>query len=177
MISGSAGAALLSRARFIAWPLAMASLALVAMRYETLPATLPLTRWSSAPKSWLTALRVPMICLVSLGLVEVLCGSIRRAPNFDRGHALTAVLLLTASWKAAAAAASLLLLPWHFVWLDTLWIGGTTVGIALALWMGKDLMRGGRLRRLSWSRTEAWFGTALVLWVIVLEFPLLHAHR
>jgi hypothetical protein len=161
--------------RIFAWAIGIAALVLVAMRYDSLPAVLPLTRWSSAPKTWLTALRVPGICLLSIGLVEVLCASVRRAPDFARGSLLTAILLLTAAWKSAAAAISLVLLPARLAWLDALWIGLTYVGVGLALWVGKDLRHGGRLRRLKWTKPEALLFAALGLLLLALQIPLLQA--
>jgi len=159
--------------RIFAWAIGIAALALVAMRYEALPGVLPLTRWSSAPKTWLTALRVPGICLLSIGLVEVLCASVRRAPDFHRGSLLTAILMLTAAWKSAAAAISLVLLPARLAWFDALWIVLTYLGLGLALWVGRDLRHDGRLRRLKWTKPELRLVVALGMLLLALQLPLL----
>lgn len=160
----------------IAWSVGVAAVALVALRYEALPSTLPLTRWSAAPKTWLVALRAPAICVVSLGMVEVLCAAVRRAPDFERGDALTATLLLTAAWKAAMAAVSLLLLPQQLLWLDVLWIGVTIAGMSFAVWIGRELLRAGRLRRLLWTRNETGLLLVLTLVLLALELPMLGTH-
>ena len=159
--------------RLSAWSVALGAVAVVALRYDALPETLPLTRWSAAPKTWLTALRVPAICLVSLGLVELICASIRRLPGCDYRRSLTAILLLTAAWKSAASALSLILLPAEILLLDVLWISLTLLGVALALWQGRDLMRAGRLRQLRWTRLESALGIVLGCLLLALQLPLL----
>jgi hypothetical protein len=165
---------LLRVTRILAWAMGIAALVLVAMRYDSLPPALPLTRWSSAPKTWLTALRVPGICVLSIGLVEVLCASVRRAPDFEHGTLLTAILLLTAAWKSAAAAISLVLLPARLAWFDALWIVLTYVGVGAAIWVGKDLRHGDQLRRLRWTKSEALILVTIGLLLLALEIPLLH---
>jgi hypothetical protein len=47
--------------------------------------------------------------------------------------------------------------------------------MVLALWIGRDLIRGGRLQRLSWTPREKGRLVALSLALVALQMPLLQA--
>ena len=64
--------------RTICWLLAIASVVLVVVRYDSLPDEFPLTRWTTVTKTPFLAVRVPLINLASLALIELLATNLRR---------------------------------------------------------------------------------------------------
>jgi energy-converting hydrogenase Eha subunit A len=160
-------------ARLVAWVAAIASLVQVCLHYDQLPEQLPLTRWRSAPKSWLIALRAPVINLLSLGLVEVLTTSLRRVPGFTRGQLVTAILLLVAGRKAVTLAYQLIHLPAELHALTIVTLAVAVSGVATAAFMTRDLLRAEQLRRLTWTKAESALTLTLGLALAALELPLI----
>jgi len=164
-------------ARLVAWSVTLAGLLLVTMRYGALPERLPLTRWTTAPKSWLIALRVPGIHLLSVALIEVLSPGVRRLAGFTRGQLFTAILLLTASFKAVMTNSALALLPAEYPALTVPTLVVAEAGVLAALFVGRDLLRGGQLRRLAWTKTESALALSLGVLLLALELPIFAARR
>jgi hypothetical protein len=160
-------------ARVVAWVAAIASFLLVCSHYDQLPEQLPLTRWSTAPKSWLIALRAPAIDLLSLGLVEVLSISLHRVPGFTRGQLVTAILLLIAGFKTVTISFELIQLPAVQPALVAVTVAVIWSGLALAAFMAREVLRIDRLRALTWTKAESALAVVLGLALVGLELPLI----
>ena len=103
-------------ARIVAWAIALGAVGAVTIGYDSLPDALPVTRWTTAPRTPLIALRVPLINLMTIGLIELLSPGLRRARHFTRSDAVVAILMLTAAAKAGIEAIGILMLPAPFSW-------------------------------------------------------------
>jgi hypothetical protein len=164
-------------ARLVTWSVTLGGLLLVIVRYGELPERLPLTRWTTAPKSWLIALRVPGIHVLSVALIEVLSPSVRRVASFTRGQLFTATLLLTAGFKAVMTNLELVLLPAEYPTLTILTLVVAAAGVLAAAFVGRDLLRGGQLRRLAWTKSEGALALGLGVLLLALELPTFVARR
>jgi hypothetical protein len=161
-----------SAARVIAWAIALGAVCAVAISYDALPAELPVTRWTTAPKSLFLALRVPLINLLSLGLIEVLWRGLRRLKDFERADAILAALSLTVAAKAGIEAAGILMLPVPFTWTLIPLIVVLAAGLGAAAFFGQDLFRHERWQKLQMTRLETAAAVALVAGIVVLNLPL-----
>lgn len=164
-------------ARLVAWSVTLAGVVLLILRYGELPERLPLTRWTTVPKSWPIALRVPGIHLLSVALIEVLSPGVRRLATFTRGQLFTATLLLTASFKAVMTNLEVLLLPADYPTLTVLTLVVATMGLLAAAFVGRDLLRRGQLRGLARTKTESALALGLGGLLLVLELPIFVARR
>lgn len=164
---------LLIAARVVAWTIALGAVVAVVIGYESLPEMIPLTRWTEVAKSPLLALRVPVINLLTLGLIEVLARGLRRVSRFEKTGAVVTVLLLTAAAKAAVEAVALLKLPgssdWSALPLGVILI----VGLGMAAFLGRDLLQRREWQQLQLTRTETAVTIALVAGIVALNLPLL----
>lgn len=158
--------------RVIAWVVVAGAVCAVAIGYDSLPATLPITRWTTAPKSVFLALRVPLINLMTLGLIEVLSPGLRRVQSFDRADAILTTLLLTVAAKAGIEAAGILMLPTPFTWTLMPLVGVLSVGLAMAVFFGRDLLRRERWKEMRMTRLETTGALAIVTAIVVLNLPL-----
>jgi fatty acid desaturase len=140
--------------------------------YDSLPATIPVTRWIAAPKSLFIALRIPLINLMTLGLIELLSLGLQRAKQFGRADAVVAVLLLTAAAKAGLEAAGILMLPVSFSWTLIPLVAVISVGLATAAFLGRDFLHPVRWRQLRMTRLETAGALALVMGIGALNLPL-----
>lgn len=158
-------------ARVVAWAIALGAVVAVAISYDSLPDTLLVTRWTSAPKSPLVALRVPLINLMTIGLIELLSLGLRRAKQFNRSSAVVVVLLLTAAAKAAIEATSILMLPVSFSWTVIALVAVLFVGLGTAAFLGRELLRPRRWRELQFTRFETAWALAIICGIAALNVP------
>ncbi len=159
--------------RVVAWAIATSVVGAVAVGYESLPAMIPVTRWTEAPKSLLIALRVPLINLMSVGMIESLSPSLRRIKDFHRADGVVAVLLLTAAAKAAIEGAGILMLPRSFAWTLIPLVTVLLAGIASASYIGRQLMDPRRWSELKMTATESVAAIACLIGIAILNLPLL----
>jgi hypothetical protein len=157
-------------ARVVAWAIALGAVVAVAIGYDSLPDTLPLTRWTTAPKSPLVALRVPLVNLMTIGLIELLSLGLRRAEPFNRS--CVAVLFLTAAAKAVIEAIGILLLPISFSWTLIPLAAVLFVGLGTAAFLGREFLPPRRWRELQLTRIETAGALALISGIAVLNLPL-----
>lgn len=158
--------------RMIAWGSVLTALGWVIASYDSLPEVIRLTRWKSAEKSWLIALRVPLINLFSLGLIEVLGRSVARLKVPGAAQLITPVLLLTVGIKGAVEGWELVHLPnRHFAAVLVL---GLTVltGVLVASRCAESLLKNGNVGKLKLTGFELFLVTIFVAGIILLNVPL-----
>lgn len=160
-------------ARAVAWSIALCAFLAVMLWYDSLPAELPVTRWTSAPKSPLLALRVPLINLLTIGLIEVLWRAMRRVEHFPHGAAVAGVLLLTAAAKAAIEAVGILRLPHSASWSLLPLAAAILIGLGLAVMLSAEFLRNRRWGELHLSRTETAVTYVLIAGILALNVPVL----
>lgn len=160
-------------ARIVAWILAVGAVGAVAISYDSLPDELPVTRWTSAPKSLLLALRVPLINLLTVGLVELLSPGLHRVKNFHHADGLVSILLLTAAAKAVIEATGILLLPKPFSWTMLPLAVVLAVGLGTAAFLGRDLLESQRWKEMKMTRAETFAAATFVSAIVLLNLPLL----
>lgn len=158
-------------ARTLAWIVAVGAVIVVAASYRSLPDSIPLTQWTYAPKSLLLVVRVPLINVLTVGLVELLARSVARAPVRGAAAAIVA-LFLTAAAKSGIEAAGLLLLPRPIAW--TLWPLGAVlvVGLGTATFFAREYFEPERWRQLRLTRHEAIVAALLASGIAALNLPL-----
>ncbi len=159
-------------ARIVAWTVAVGAVGAVILAYDSLPDELPVSRWTSAPKSPFIALRVPLINLLTIGLIELLSPGLHRAKQFARPSAVVTVLLLTAAAKAALEAVGILLLPVSFYWTLIPLVVVLAVGLGTAAFLGREILHSQRWRQLHMSRLETAGVLVLVAGNVVLNLPI-----
>jgi hypothetical protein len=160
-------------ARVVAWMVAVGAVVAVMIGYESLPDTLPVTRWTSAPKSPFIALRVPLINLLTMGLVELLSQGIHRAGRFKNSSEIVTVLLLTAAAKAAVEAAGILWLPASASWSVMPLVAVLIVGLGTAAFLGRELLEPRHWQQIPLTRTETAGAVMLIVGIVVLNLPVL----
>lgn len=158
--------------RVDSWVLAIGALLAVISAFETLPDKLPISRWHSANKTWLLALRVPLINLLCLGLIEVLGRSLSRY----RGHSnviwISPVLAATAGTKALIESIELLQLPKRLSIFPILVVAAVLAGVTLSLWCGRHLLKDANWKELKSTFSEKIALALLVAAMIGLNVPL-----
>lgn len=159
-------------ARVVAWVVAVGSVAAVAIGYRDLPDSLPLTQWTYAPKTVLLALRVPLINLLTVGLVELLARSLSRAQGIAGADAAAAALLLTAAAKSGIEGAGILMLPRPISWTVLPLVAVLVVGLGTAAFLGREFFEPNRWRQLHMTRLETVAAVVLVSGIAVLNLPL-----
>lgn len=160
-------------ARVVAWTIALGAVVAVAIGYDSLPDTLPVTRWTTAPKSPLVALRVPLINVMTIGLIELLSLGLRRAKRFNRSSVVIVVLFLTGAAKAAIEAMGILMLPISFSWTLMPLVAVLVVGLGTAAYLGREFLHPGRWRELQLTRMETAGVLALIWAIVTLNLPLM----
>ncbi len=160
-------------ARVVAWMVAVGAVVAVIVGYNALPDLLPVTRWTSAPKSPFIALRVPLINLLTMGLIELLARGIDRVQGFQHSSAVVVVLLLTAAAKAAIEAVGILWLPDSSSWSVLPLVAVLIVGLGTAAFLGRELFQIRYLQQLPLTRTEIAGAVLLIAGIVVLNLPLL----
>src|SRR5262249_41869904 len=144
----------------------------VTIGYDSLPDTFPVTRWTTAPKSPLVALRVPLINLMTIGLIELLSLGLRRAKQFDRAAAVVVVLFLTSAAKAVIEAIGILMLPVSFSWTLIPLLAVLFVGIGTAAFLGREFLHPRHWRELQLTRIETAGVLALISGIVALNLQL-----
>ena len=152
--------------RLCAWGVALAALGLVVVGYEHLHATLPVTRWTTAPRSPLVALRIPAINLLMLVLIDILRRVLARSPQGDRWIGVLIPLYATGAAKAAIEAGELLAWPAASAWSVVALIGVVAGGLAWAAWRALPLQLTDWRRDLQFTTGE-YAGVALAMLAIV----------
>ena len=159
--------------RIVSWLLAIGALSAVIFGYESLPDELPVSRWHSSNKTWLLAVRVPLINILSLGLIEMLGRSLSRYDGDSNEYWITPVLLLTAGSKAVIESVEILTLPDSSKIVPLLLAVIVLTGILISLWCGKSLLRNKNWKKMTTTAGEKVVLTVLVAAFIVLNLPLL----
>jgi hypothetical protein len=145
----------------------------VALRYESLPAVTPITRWESAPRTLFLALRVPLVNLCSVALIDVLGRSLRRTDGIRHTDSVVSVLLLTAAAKSVIEAISILALPNSQAWTMPSLAAILVVGLGLAAYLARDLIADGAWRRMHATKAETVALAGALLGIAILNLPLL----
>jgi hypothetical protein len=132
-------------ARFFAWTTAVGALAVLAAGYAALPDQVPITRWTTGPKTLPLVLRVPLINLLCLVLVQVLERALSRVHRDsslrDPAMRVAAILYATVGIKALLEALEWLLLPSVWPWMPALLLGIVGVGLWGTVSAGSPLAR------------------------------------
>jgi len=160
-------------ARVVAWVFALGALGVVAICYDSLPGTLPVTRWSSEPKSLFIALRVPLINLMTVGLIEQLSPGLRRMEHFDAADGVVTAFLLTIAAKAGIEAAGILTLPVPTSWTVIPLVAVLAVGLGAAAYLGRELLHPSCWRQVQLTRLESAGAIALLAGIVILNLPLI----
>jgi hypothetical protein len=165
---------LISLARALAWFAGYGAAFMVAYSYAALPDELPLSRWSSAPKSLFFALRVPAINLLMIGVIDVLARSASRVPPAERiaAERAAATLLCTGGIKAWLVAKELLSWPAPHRWLAVAGAVTVTGGLLLATWFARPLWKAQAYRSVRWTRLELGVLAVLVALIVLMNLPL-----
>lgn len=163
---------LLNRLRWAGWFIVVGCVAVVAASYSSLPDEIPLSRWTSAPRSPLLAVRVPLINLLSLGLVDVLSASVARVRGFEGGRRLRLVLLVVVSVKAVLEAMELLLLPSRSTVVPLILAVIVATGLVLTLRLARPLWTDGRWAELVPTRSEYVACVVLLSGIFLLNLPI-----
>ncbi len=168
-------ASFLSLARTLAWGAGYGAALVVAYHYPELPEELPLSRWTVAPKSMFLALRVPLINLAMIGICELSTRILRRAPEQQQRLAeLTgAALLCTAGCKALLDALAIVRSPGPSSANAVVSVLVVATGLSLAVWFGRPLLAGSRVRELRLTRLERALGAVLMATIVALNLPLI----
>lgn|GEM_PF-1977234 len=163
---------LLTVTRVISWSLAIGALLAVIFHYGALPNELPVSRWRTSEKTWLLAVRVPLINMLTLLGIEVLGRSLARFEGGSTVFWTAPVLSLTAGTKAAIESAEFLALPQRSQIYLALLIGSITAGIAVALWCSRILLANGNWNKLATTFAERIVLAALAAAYVALNLPL-----
>lgn len=152
--------------RLCAWGVALAALGLVVVGYEHLHATLPVTRWTTAPRSPLVALRIPVINLLMLVLIDILRRVLARSAQGDRWIGVLIPLYATGAAKAAIEAGELVAWPSTSTWSVIALLGVVAAGLSWAAGRALPLLSTGWRRDVRFTTGEC-AGVALAMLAIV----------
>lgn len=156
-------------AQIITWAVALGAVGAVAVAYDSLPDVLPVTRWINAPKSPLLAVRIPLINVLSVGLIELLTRGLHRSGPAQRADAVAIVLLLTAAAKACIEATGILLLPTPFSWTLAPLSAVLMIGLGTSIWLGRQWLHAGEWRQATLTGPESLIAAALVAGIVALQ--------
>jgi hypothetical protein len=158
--------------RVVAWITAVGAVVAVIIGYDTLPADIPVTRWTVAPKSLFIVLRVPLVNLMTIGLIELLSPALHRTKQFSRADAVVAVLLLTAAAKAGIEAGGILVSTVPSYWTLVPLVAVLFVGLGTAAFLSREFLQPQRWRQLQLTWLEITGAAALVTGIVALNLPL-----
>jgi hypothetical protein len=168
---------LLRLSRLFAWTAALGSLVALFLGYELLPAQIPLTRWSTGPKTWFLVLRVPAINLFCLILVQVLERALVRVHRDtafrENAMRVVAILYATLGIKAFLEALESLLLPAVLPWLFPVLLFVILAGVAGVVRAGWPLARKNAHPKITFTPAETALAASCVLGIAGLQLPLL----
>lgn len=160
-------------ARIFAYLVVVGAVFAIGWSYDSLPAHIPLSRWGDIEKSPFTALRVPLINLISLALIEVLLRVLARCEDFGNTRGLTITLCLTVAAKSLLEGMGLLLLPQPIDWTLVPLMASLAVGLGIAAFQGRSLWQNGLWRSLRMTKGENAVFILLILSILGLNGPLL----
>ena len=165
---------LLAAVRVLAWGAGYGAAFVVAYDYAGLPDVLPLSRWTSAPKSMFFAVRVPLIHLAGIGLCELVARCASRVPAEHRlaAERAAAALLSTAGVKAWLAAKDIVGLPEPDPANRVAAFVVVVAGLLLTAWYARPLLDAQGVRALRSTRLERVLGMCLVALIVLLNLPL-----
>ncbi|MBI1323155.1 hypothetical protein GC170_08200 [bacterium] len=152
--------------------LTIGALLAVVFCYGSLPNELPVSRWHSAHKTWLLAVRVPVINLLSLGIIEVYGRSLSRYRRNSNANWIGPVLAVTAGIKALVESIEMLLLPTRHSIFAIVLIATVLAGVAFSIWCGRDLLKNENWKTLKSTCNEKAAMAALGATIIGLNVPL-----
>ncbi len=158
--------------RVVAWIAAAGAVVAVLVGYDKLPANIPVTRWTVAPKSLFIALRVPLINLMTIGLVEIVSPALHRATRFKRADAVVSVLLLTAAAKAGIEAGGILVSNVPSSWTLVPLVAVLLVGLGTAAFLGREFLQPRTWQQLQLTQRELTGVVGLVIGIVALNLPL-----
>jgi hypothetical protein len=158
--------------RVVAWIAAVGAVVAVIIGYDTLPAEIPVTRWAVAPKSLFVVLRVPLINLMTIGLIELLSPALHRAKQFSRADAVVAVLLSTAAAKAVIETGGILVSTVPSSWTVAPIVAVLFVGLGTAAFLSREFLQPQRWQQLQMTRLELTGAVGLVIGIVALNLPL-----
>lgn len=160
-------------ARIFAYLVAVGAVIAIGWSYDSLPAHIPLSRWGDIEKTSFTALRVPLINLISLFLIEVLLRPLARCEGFGNTRGLTITLCLTVAAKSLLEGMGLLLLPQPIDWTLVPLMGSLLLGLGIAAYHGQALWQNGLWRKLKTTKGENAVLILLIVSILGLNAPLI----
>jgi hypothetical protein len=155
-----------------AWIVALGAAGVVLLGYDSLPAEIPLTRWNVAPKTLFIALRIPLVNLLSLGLIELLSPALHRAKDLVRADAVVGILLSTAAAKAVIEAVGILAWTAPHAWTLIPLLAVLLTGLGAAALLARGLLRQNAWRELRMTRLETTAAAVLLAGIAALNAPL-----
>jgi hypothetical protein len=159
--------------RVVAWTVALGAVVVLFVGYDRLPAEIPVTRWTAAPKSLFIVLRVPLINLMPIGLVELVSPALHRATQFKRADTVVSVLLLTAAAKTGIETVGILLSTVSSSWTVVPLVAVLFVGLGSAAFFSREFLRPQRWRHLQLTRLEITGAVAVVAGIAALNLPII----
>lgn len=159
--------------RIVAWLCAIGAFLTVIGNYEQLPDVLPVSRWTGAPRSWILALRVPIINACMLGMAEAFSRSLQRIPSAAHLWKTAAILLATAGIKCVLEAAELMLLPSRHVVLTATLVLVLVVGLSAASLTAMQDLKNRKWRQLRATPAENLIIAVMVGCVVAMNLPLI----
>jgi len=147
----------------------MCACAAVVIAYPWLPATLPVSRWQTEPKSPFTAFRVPLINLAMIGLALVVWRAVSR-PEPGIARRLGSILVVTAVAKAVLEAAEIMTEPTPSPLLTGTLLACVCVGLAACIITARELIPT-RWRSIHFSSGEKRVAISLIASIVLLDIP------
>jgi hypothetical protein len=147
----------------------------VAFFYDDLPARMPVTRWSTASKTWLIALRIPVVNLCMTAFAVILSCSLQRLPGNRKLWLSGAILLTIAATKSIAEAIELSKLPAKSKAAPIMLVASVAIGLISALWIGRHDLSNGAWRHLEFTSGEKKLSLALAAVIALMNAPIVFA--
>lgn len=160
-------------ARIAAWAVGAGAVAAVIVGFQSLPSSLPLTWWTTVPKTPLIALRIPLINVLTIALIEFLSPGLHRANEFNRVDAVISVLFLTAAAKTGIEAVGILASPVSSTLMIVPLAAVLVAGLGTAAFLGRRLLDPKGWRSLRMSRPESFGAAAAIAGIVILNLPLM----
>src|SRR5688572_9744754 len=163
---------LIALARAMAWFAGYGAAFMVAYAYASLPDDLTLSSGLSpaggVQKTMFSALRVPIINLMMIGLADLLARSASRSLREHREAAerACATLLCAAGLKAWLAARDVLSWPEPEASVRIAGVATIAGGVALAAWFARSLWAPRAYQHLRWTRLELGLACVLIAGIV-----------